>query len=131
MYPQGTWPGRRGEVAIAHCCLLYSEFPDGQHDPSACSPVSSMYVMEAEVPHTQCLWFQVRTMGVLGLICCALPITVILLRQGPRGYDQDAGVQPGAWAMERTVTHAYLGLDFSLPLFILSLSRALSLPLRF
>lgn len=47
------------------CCLtavsLIQSFQIASESLSVVAPVSIAYVMEAEVPHMQCLWFQVRT----------------------------------------------------------------------
>ena len=88
-------PGLHGEgrCPLPHCCLLYSEFPNSQCGPlSTATPVHITYVMEAEVlPHTQCLWFQVRNHAILGLMCCVLPITVNPLLQGAPGLGPGCG----------------------------------------
>lgn len=81
-----------------------------------------MYVMEAEVlPHTRCLWFQVRNHAILGVdVLCLTYYCKLLLQRAPGLNTVEVlCVIRRHRAIGGTLLQAYFGFHFSLPLLIL------------
>lgn len=64
--PQGTWMDGEGEVPDLTAISFIQSFQTASMTLWRSRSVSTTYVMEAEVPHMQCLWFQVRNHESLG-----------------------------------------------------------------